>query len=448
MVKITCLPVILLFFGLVNNGLGQSLITSGADFLKIPVSSRQKGMGNVFTGICDDINTIFYNPAGLSNLYSSEFSVMYNRWMPELNYYSISMGSKIRSHAIGLGVNYLKTASVFNTNKEKPADAYELAVSAGYSRKALIGKYNIKLLYGLSGKYIQRLLGDYRGSTYTFDVGLLVPVTGRLTVGAALQNISYSKIRLGTIKFINLDEKLPFSVRCGGSVKILKDKNLLFGLDYSRFFSGYNQFNYGGEYFWKNQIALRIGGEYGQENHRTASAGLGIRFKNHYQLDFSYELYSNETENISDVILSYQLSFSVKGAQRPLCTLLLPKNKSEITYISTGGKFEKKVFPLFTWEKARLLTGKIVTYYQLIVFTSKNSPEKSAITKQIKVLSSEDSVVFYQIKNSDILQDKRDYLRGLPQGTYYWRVKVNFLDGSFIWSEDSPKQFTVKKERF
>ena len=40
--------------------------TAGAAFLKIEGGSRPAGLGGAFTGLANDINTIFWNPAGLT----------------------------------------------------------------------------------------------------------------------------------------------------------------------------------------------------------------------------------------------------------------------------------------------------------------------------------------------------------------------------------------------
>ena len=41
---------------------------AGAATLKIVPSARASAMGDTFTGVADDVNTIFFNPAGLSLL--------------------------------------------------------------------------------------------------------------------------------------------------------------------------------------------------------------------------------------------------------------------------------------------------------------------------------------------------------------------------------------------
>src|SRR5258708_5735693 len=41
------------------------------------VGARQGGMGGAFIGLSDDIESVYYNPAGLGNLTHSGFATMY-----------------------------------------------------------------------------------------------------------------------------------------------------------------------------------------------------------------------------------------------------------------------------------------------------------------------------------------------------------------------------------
>ena len=52
--------------------------TAAAAFLKIDAGSRPMGMGGAFTGLADDINTLFWNPAGLASIQDQEFSALLN----------------------------------------------------------------------------------------------------------------------------------------------------------------------------------------------------------------------------------------------------------------------------------------------------------------------------------------------------------------------------------
>jgi len=86
-----------LFLSVNTNVFGQA---GGAavPFLLISPDARGSGMGEVGTAIADDINAVFWNPAGLGFLdyYGSaredeeeipfrQFSLTYSRWLPQFN---------------------------------------------------------------------------------------------------------------------------------------------------------------------------------------------------------------------------------------------------------------------------------------------------------------------------------------------------------------------------
>ena len=50
--------------------------TVGAAFLKIEGGSRPVGMGGAFAGLANDVNTIFWNPAGLTAVQDQELTAI------------------------------------------------------------------------------------------------------------------------------------------------------------------------------------------------------------------------------------------------------------------------------------------------------------------------------------------------------------------------------------
>ena len=52
--------------------------TVGAAFLKIEAGSRPAGMGGAFAGLANDVNTIYWNPAGLTAVNTRQFTAMQN----------------------------------------------------------------------------------------------------------------------------------------------------------------------------------------------------------------------------------------------------------------------------------------------------------------------------------------------------------------------------------
>jgi len=49
--------------------------TTGAQFLKLGIGARPAALGESFTGVADDINSLYWNPAGLAEIQQFEASV-------------------------------------------------------------------------------------------------------------------------------------------------------------------------------------------------------------------------------------------------------------------------------------------------------------------------------------------------------------------------------------
>src|SRR4051812_24888171 len=60
--------------------------TSGAAFLKIGPGARPAAMGEAFTGVADDIHSIYWNPAGLSKLTMPELTGMHMQYFQSIQY--------------------------------------------------------------------------------------------------------------------------------------------------------------------------------------------------------------------------------------------------------------------------------------------------------------------------------------------------------------------------
>jgi len=58
---------------------------TGANFTKIPEGARQCGMGEAFTGIADDVNAVYWNVAGLTQLNQQNFCIMHTAWLMSVN---------------------------------------------------------------------------------------------------------------------------------------------------------------------------------------------------------------------------------------------------------------------------------------------------------------------------------------------------------------------------
>ena len=69
--------------------------TTAAAFLKIDSGTRPMAMGGAFTGLANDVNTLFWNPAGLTSIEFREFSAMQNFSIADINSQAIGYAQRL-----------------------------------------------------------------------------------------------------------------------------------------------------------------------------------------------------------------------------------------------------------------------------------------------------------------------------------------------------------------
>src|SRR5512135_2358318 len=69
-------------------------------FVKIGVGARQVAMGEAAIASVEDVNSVFWNPAGLRGVQSVEASFSYAKWFADLNYFSGA--AAIRWEGVGI----------------------------------------------------------------------------------------------------------------------------------------------------------------------------------------------------------------------------------------------------------------------------------------------------------------------------------------------------------
>ncbi len=211
--------------------------TTGADFLKLGAGARSSGMGEAFTAVADNAETIFFNPAGLGYLTSREITAMWGDKREDtsrmLFFYAQPLESDEGDGVIGAGVIYedmgtnitntgrdINTGAYFNEGEVHP---YEMAVMLSYGK---LCKNNIS--FGSNLKYIHRDLKENKADGFAVDAGVLYKTRIKgMTVGADIEN-------LGTkIKFIDQEDELPLNLRLGGAYNLIVNENnsLLLAVD-------------------------------------------------------------------------------------------------------------------------------------------------------------------------------------------------------------------------
>jgi len=217
---------ILAFFFLHNGDvLAKSSGTTGASTLKIVPSARAFGMAEAFTGIADDVNTIYFNPAGLSLLDRDGMSLMYKKGIADTGTGVMNIAfpvKKIGSWGFSVLTYYGGIAEIFSDDgSSKKIEAQRDYLFIGsfaprITKEGAVG-FNVKVLNST-------LAENYSATAYAVDLGILIKSTKEMesTFGVVLQNID---ITGKGIKYIKYSDPLPLTLRLGWGYRISSKKN-------------------------------------------------------------------------------------------------------------------------------------------------------------------------------------------------------------------------------
>lgn len=273
--------------------------TSSLRILNFDIGARQIGMGGAFVSIADDVNTIHYNPAGLTLITDRELSFMYLKGMVDENYAFAGYSQPVKKiGTIGASIIHydggnIELNFVDGTSKTLKAEQ-DYVVTLSYSRSI-----HERISIGLGAKIIQSsLVEEYSVTSFGSDLGVVSVLKENLKFGLVVQN-------LGTgIKYKQETDPLPLTIRTGVSCKtVLKEGHGITGsLDIVKPNDESIKEQMGIEYQLKNMFALRIGYKIGYDLY-SFTCGLGFtsaKFKIDYGFAPMAEL--NSTHRVSFTI--------------------------------------------------------------------------------------------------------------------------------------------------
>lgn len=257
--------------------------TTGAEFLKIGIGARPVGMGNTFAGVADDINSIYWNPAGLSNIKDLEASFMHYEGFENIRYEFIGCGKNIENFGVVAGsISYLHMDELIGRNMAgrltNNFTAYDLAAVLSYSYN-----FSNSLSTGLNIKIIHEQIEKEKATGFGVDVGALYKIKN-IKFGLSIQNFGSG------LKFIKEREPLPFNIKIGSSY-IFEFTNFttLFALDIDFPIKDDPIVSVGSELSFFDMFSVRSG--YKFDKKLVAPTGLsvggGIKYKN-YSVDYAY----------------------------------------------------------------------------------------------------------------------------------------------------------------
>jgi len=181
----------------------QRIAKYGADFLAGGVDARALGMGGAYVAQTQNVNSVYWNPAGLTHTDYPEVAYMHaERFAGVVSFDFAAIAYPVSHHStVGLsffrsGVNDIKnTLNAWDVERNQPkANPESYITSFSAADQAFLISYARKIhrqfSVGASGKIIRRTIGDFADAWgYSFDAGVQWH-NDRFKIGVQIQDVS------------------------------------------------------------------------------------------------------------------------------------------------------------------------------------------------------------------------------------------------------------------
>lgn len=269
---------------------GQAKVgTAGAKFLDIGVSARAMGMAEAYSAIANDVSAVYYNPAGLTQMFSREAMFTHIDYPAGINYEFAAIAFPVEavSGILGFGFYNLNAGEIPLTTYGHPEGTGELfgavdyAVSISYAR-SLTEHFSL----GTTFKYIGEYYDNESSRGWAADVGTLYD-TGYRGFKIAMSIVNFGP----DMKMIQQEYPLPINFKFGSSFNFIENPDHLavVSLEGAHPSDNLEQYNAGIEYWYLDRFSLRVGNRFNYDSDGfTVGGGLKWPFGENSELRIDY----------------------------------------------------------------------------------------------------------------------------------------------------------------
>ena len=179
----------------------QSTRKYSNEFLNIGVDAAALGLSSAVTASTSDVNSGYWNPAGLVNLEDSQAALMHSNYFANIASYDYAAFAMPLDNQSTFGVSLIRFAvdDILNTTQLIDAQGninfdrislfstadYGLTVS--YARNLPVRGFS----YGVNAKVVRRIIGDFASSWgFGFDLGLQFETQNNWKIGLMARDIT------------------------------------------------------------------------------------------------------------------------------------------------------------------------------------------------------------------------------------------------------------------
>jgi len=333
--------------------------TASASFLRIGWGARPAAMGDAFTAAADDVDAVYWNPAGLNYVKRLQEAFGHNIWLDGLSAeYAAFAVRRGTASVIGAGVGFMNTGDIERGNKYGYTEGYysssDMTMVLSYARRL-----KPRLAVGGNFKIIRERIESSEAQAFAVDAGAIYEVSPKLKLGATLKN-------LGTgLTLEKTPSPLPLGLRAGAALQY--SKNLLLTSEISMPFDDTLSLHFGGEYVYPSpvkgvRLALRAGVKTSAMSYLGALSAITLGFgaeTGAVGLDYALSPYG-------DLGMTHRLSLKIK-----FDTLTAKAETPEITVTKDGRKVRKSAAEVYRetmqWFSDKAAADKLGAQEQAVI---------------------------------------------------------------------------------
>lgn len=272
---------------------GQAKVgTAGAKFLDIGISARAMGMGEAYGAIANDVSAVYYNPAGLTQIYSREAMFTHIDYPADINFEfaAIALPWEAASGVVAIAFYNLRSGDIPLTTYAHPEGTGEQFQANDY---AITFTYSRNLTEHFSLGTTIKALGEYydneSATGWAADVGTIYD-TGYRGFKIAMSIVNFGP----DMKMIQQEYPLPINFKFASSFNFVEspDHLAVFALEGAHPSDNLEQYNAGIEYWFRDKFSLRVGNRFNYDTDGfTAGAGLKWPFgeTSEIRVDYSFQ---------------------------------------------------------------------------------------------------------------------------------------------------------------
>ncbi|HAA78369.1 TPA: hypothetical protein DCE37_24995 [Candidatus Latescibacteria bacterium] len=253
------------------------LTTTSFGFVKLTTNARAVAMGDAYSAVGNDLSSIFYNPAGITQL-ETERAVLggYSKWIVGSSLGTFALGIKTSVATFGVSAIYFQTEEFEERTSQNPAGTGRMVRGSDIAVGFTIAKQlTDKLSFGGQIRYIKEDLDLIDFTTVDVNFGTVFFTGYRSTrLAMSLRNLGSDK------EVVAQKARVPTVFYLSGAGEIAGNLGDPFSLTVAveqAFFTDYAaRYYFGAEAWINNMLALRAGYKTRHDS-ESWSVGAGLK---------------------------------------------------------------------------------------------------------------------------------------------------------------------------